>query len=236
MFGADVYWREQSESGIPAGDDWLTPRERERASGLRCEKRRRDWRLGRWTAKTALAVYWRLPSDCHTLAGLEIRPAASGAPLVFLDDEPATVAISLSHRSGRAVCAVAPAGTALGCDLEFIEPRTEAFAADYFTAEEQSLVRSASISQRAPLLALLWSGKESALKALGEGLRLDTRSVNVQPAGFLHPVSSEQWHSLSASCNGSQVFHGWWHADVNFVRTLLAVPPPAYFVSQIMPG
>ena len=64
---------------------------------------------------------------------------------------------------------------ALGCDLEVIEPRSEEFVADYFTTEEQKMVSQAPIADRSKLLALLWSAKESALKALREGLRFDTR-------------------------------------------------------------
>ena len=69
----------------------------------------------------------------------------------------------------------------MGCDLEMIEPRSDAFVADYFTVEEQALVARASAADRSRLLALLWSAKESALKALRAGLRLDTRCVIVIP-------------------------------------------------------
>ena len=66
------------------------------------------------------------------------------------------VTISLSHRSGAAICAVAPAGVDLGCDLEVIEPRSEAFVADYFTVDEQALVaqvvRGGPVPARDPAL------------------------------------------------------------------------------------
>ena len=78
-------------------------------------------------------------------------------------------------------------GAELGCDLEIVEPRSDAFIADYFTAEEQALIERTSAADRSLLLALLWSAKESALKALRAGLRLDTRSVIVRPvAAPLH--------------------------------------------------
>jgi 4'-phosphopantetheinyl transferase len=63
-----------------------------------------------------------------------------------------------------------------------IELRSDAFVADYFTAEEQPLVaRASSPVDGLRLLAPVSSGKESALKALREGLRLDTRCVIVMP-------------------------------------------------------
>jgi len=69
----------------------------------------------------------------------------------------------------------------MGCDLEIIEPRADSFVADYFTAEEQKMVAGADATDRDLRVTLLWSAKESALKALGEGLRMDTRCVAVAP-------------------------------------------------------
>ena len=173
------YWLEQSEADLPAGNDWLSASEVERLNAMRFPKRRADWRLGRWTAKRAVSAYLNMLGDHQALPNIEIRPAASGAPEAFIADRPASAAISLSHCNGNALCAVAPFGTALGCDLELVEPRSDAFVADYFTAEEQELVAQASAADRSFFSTLLWSAKESALKALHEGLRLDTRSVTV---------------------------------------------------------
>ncbi len=175
-----VYWLEQTEADVPPQNDWLGAGEIARLNALRFPKRRADWRLGRWTAKRAVSIYRNAPTDPRAFACIEVRPAASGAPEIFLDREPAAVVISLSHRNGVAMCAVAPPETELGCDLETIEPRSDAFITDYFTSDEQSFVAQAPATERFRLLALLWSAKESALKALREGLRLDTRSVTVR--------------------------------------------------------
>jgi 4'-phosphopantetheinyl transferase len=148
--------------------------------------------------------------------------------------KPAPICISLSHCAGIAVCAVAPHGAALGCDLEVIEVRSEAFVADYFTAEEQALVAQAPASDRPRILALLWSGKESALKALRAGLRLDTRSVLVMPAEegeecLRDPAEElrvDGWHPLRVHYWHDHVFHGWWQETGSLLRTLVAAPPP----------
>jgi 4'-phosphopantetheinyl transferase len=108
--------------------------------------------------------------------------------------------------------------------LEIIEPRSEAFVADYFTVEEQALVAQASAVDRSRLLALLWSGKESTLKALRTGLRLDTRSVVVAPDGGL---DLNGWSRLRVQYAGSRVFHGWWQQSDDLLRTVVAAPPPA---------
>ncbi len=139
----DVYWLERSAADLPAHNDWLSASDRTRLEGMRFAKRRDDWRLGRWTAKLAVAAYLDLPTDLRALAEIEVLPAPSGAPEVFLANQPAEVTISLSHRDGVAICAVADSGVDLGCDLEIVEPRSDAFVNDYFTPEEQALVAQA---------------------------------------------------------------------------------------------
>ncbi|SPE27306.1 4'-phosphopantetheinyl transferase [Candidatus Sulfopaludibacter sp. SbA6] len=225
----DVYWLEQTEANVPAEDDWLSESEAAHLSGLLVPKRRADWRLGRWTAKRALAACLKLPTDTQGLKRLEIRPAPSGAPEAFLADQPAGVRISISHRAGSAVCSVAMSDAALGCDLELIEPRSYAFTADYFTTEEQVLVSRSSVADRPRLIALIWSAKESALKALQTGLRLDTRCMAVSPTDAVRgwvQHAPEDWRPLEVRYAGGQSFHGWWRHAGNFLLTLVAAPPP----------
>jgi 4'-phosphopantetheinyl transferase len=224
----DVYWLEQTATDVPVENDWLNASEAVRLNGLRFPKRRADWRLGRWTAKRAVAVCLNLPLDRHTLAGIEIRPAPSGAPEVFLANTPAHATISLSHREGTAVCAVVLSTAALGCDLEMIEQHSDAFVADYFTTEEQKLVADTPAVDRLRLLALLWSAKESMLKALHAGLRLDTRSVIVSPVheDEADECAADAWHPVRVSGANGEIFHGWWRHTDDLLRTVVAAPPP----------
>ena len=74
-------------------------------------------------------------------------------------------------------------------------------------------------------VAALWSAKESALKALQEGLRLDTRSVSVRPSGWAGEV--DRWYPLQVHCEHGEVFDGWWQRADNLVRTMVARPKPA---------
>jgi 4'-phosphopantetheinyl transferase len=218
-----IYWLEQAVSDVPPGDGWLGQREAERMRGLHFAKRRADWRLGRWTAKRAVAAYLRLPRDPDALAGIEILPAPDGAPEAFLASLPASVVISLTHSQGRAVCAVAPPGTALGCDLEKVEPRSDAFLADYFTDREREMAIRGGVNDGARVATLVWSAKEAALKALRTGLRRDTRSVEVEVCA----VSEDGWRRLAVRDAGGGVFQGWWLDDGGFVLTLVAEPPLA---------
>ena len=233
----DVYWLEQTEADVLAGNQWLSAREMLCFAGMRFAKRRTDWRLGRWTAKRALAAHLNLPTDPSALANIEIRAASSGAPEVHLLNHTTQVTISLSHSAGTAICAVARSGTDLGCDLEMVESRSHSFLADYFTATEQALVEQACAEERPLLVTLLWSAKESALKALHEGLRLDTRCMDVSlvdtaPAREQRrrdscPVSlldhtSNSWSPLRVRYASARLFRGWWRHSDHMVRTIVS--------------
>ena len=219
----EVYWLEQTEVDLPATNDWLSSSEIIRQDGMRFAKRQADWRLGRWTSKHAVALYLNLPCDPQSLANIGIQPAPSGAPDVFISGRPARVAISLSHRGGVAACVVGPAEVELGCDLEIVEPRSDAFISDYFTEDEQAWIKRTPEADRQLLLALLWSAKESALKALRTGLRLDTRDVRVLQSPHFEDRDG-RWHPLQVSTNG-QTFHGWWQNTGELLRTFVAQPP-----------
>ncbi|MFI5087020.1 MAG: 4'-phosphopantetheinyl transferase family protein [Terriglobales bacterium] len=147
------------------------------------------------------------------------------APQVMLATGPAPAEISLSHRGGVAMCAVAGPDAAIGCNLEIVEARSPAFIRDYFTDEEQMEIARALASHQRSLVAALWSAKESALKALQEGLRLDTRSVSVRLSGWADEV--DRWYPLQVDCEHGEVFHGWWQRAGNVVRTMVARPKPA---------
>lgn len=219
----DVYWLEQTEADVPTENDWLSGREILRLSGLRFNKRRNDWRLGRWTAKRALAVRLGVPAQPPVLKKIEVLTSPSGAPEVFVAKKPADLTLSLSHRAGRAACVVARSRVELGCDVEVIEPHSNSFVGDYFTHEEQELFARAPAEDRSQLLALLWSAKESTLKALREGLRLDTRCVIVKPEARF---DLRGWSPLQVRYTTGHVFRGWWQCEEGVVRTLVADPAP----------
>ncbi len=238
----NVYWMEQSAFDVPEENDWLSPDELLHMDAMRFVKRRSDWRLGRWTAKLAVGAYFGLEDRHSRLASIEIRNAPGGAPETYLEGKPAELRISISHRAGLSVCAVAHPDLALGCDLEVVEPRSDAFVTDYFTDEEQDLLTKTQPRYRAFLVTLLWSSKESALKALREGLRLDTRSLVVSPdeSGWLvdregkrfprnsnfhsHVGPAFQWHPMQIRFKEGKDFRGFWRYNGQFLRTIVGSP------------
>jgi 4'-phosphopantetheinyl transferase len=186
-------------------------------SGLRVDKRRLDWRLGRWTSKTAVAAW--LGVDPRRI---EVLAAADGAPEAWLDGDLAPVSVSLSHREGRALAAVTDAPAAIGCDLEVVEPRSEAFVREWLTALEQVAVAPLPPPARDRAVNLLWTAKEAAAKVRREGLRLDVRNAGVE----LHDGGSG-WQPLAVRWPEGIRTAGWWRDAGVWLMTIAGVPAPA---------
>jgi 4'-phosphopantetheinyl transferase len=223
----------QRSDDVPEDDWWLTPVERAVVEGLRVPMRRTSWRLGRWTAKGALAVMaasgladFGNGPEILDRSDIEIRSGEDGAPRAFAWGKPLPVALSISHRAGLAACLVAGPEAAVGCDVELVEGRSEGFLADYFTDREVATVKAAPPSRRALLVVLMWSAKESMLKALHTGLRSDTRSVEVEPDAAQD--LGERWQALLVRERASgRRCTGWWRRHASHVLTVVADPPLA---------
>jgi 4'-phosphopantetheinyl transferase len=201
---------------VPEHDAWLTEAERGWLSSRRFPKRRMDWRLGRWAGKGAVML--ALGSPPLRRDQVEIMAADGGAPaLCFLPPNGwPHVSLSLSHSEGVGFAAARPGYVRLGCDVEAIAPRSEAFVSDYFTAAEAARIRedTTDVAARA---TLLWSAKESALKAIGEGLRVDTRAVEVEGA---FPPLDGAWSSVTVA-HAAATFRGWWRRKAGFAWSVV---------------
>lgn len=213
----DTSWLARGEAGLPAGDAWLSAAERERAAGMRFSKRRTEFLVARWTAKQALSLVHPGPGPAPER--FEVRHHSTGAPEAYLDGAPLDIGISLTDRAGWAVCLLGHGR--IGCDLELVEPRGEAFVRDYFTPAERRFIGHDDLRAN-----LLWSAKESALKVLRTGLRRDTRSVEVSAADAPDPG---RWAPLSVTAVEGAVFPGWWARYGAFLLTVASereIPPP----------
>ncbi len=226
----DTGWLHRRRADVPAGELWLGPRERAVAARLVIDKRRQDWRLGRFTAKAALAAWLGVAPE-----RIEILAAADGAPEAWLDGTRVPVSVSLSHRGDRALAAVTAAGAdggaATGCDLELIEPRSDAFIADWLSLSEQRAVRSCHAGDQPLLANLLWSAKEAASKVRRLGLVLDVRHAVVTVHGFERHdrwAGATAWRALRVDWDDhahSPTF-GWWRADDDHVMVVAGEPAP----------
>jgi 4'-phosphopantetheinyl transferase len=211
-------WLVSAASELPSGEDWLSARERRVLDGLAYEKRRGDWLLGRWTAKRALAARLAAPLD-----RFEVIAAEDGAPEPLLDGAPAPAALSISHRGGRALATVARAGTALGCDLELIEPRSPAFLREWLAQAEREAVERAGPAGGVLLANLLWCAKEAAAKARRGGLRLNVRRAVVSLGE--ERDGDDDWRALRVRWEeDGETASGWWREEPGWVMAVVTEP------------
>ncbi len=206
-------WLTRGLAEVPAGEAWLGPLERTALAGLVIEKRRADWRLGRCAAKAAVATFLAVDPG-----RVEVVAAPGGAPVPRLDGARAGVELSLSHRAGRALAVLATRGRGVGCDLELVEPRSTAFIEQWLAPAERALVRGVPSGERAWMANLIWSAKEAAAKARGEGLRLDVRRAEValgEPSG-----GADDWRPLRVEWRDGRS-DGWFRHEPTWVMTVV---------------
>jgi 4'-phosphopantetheinyl transferase len=206
---SEVGWLTVAADEVPRQDHWLHATERPSLARYSMPRRRADWRLGRFAAKRVLSAWLDVDPD-----RLAVLAAADGAPEAFLDEAPAPVSLSISHREGRAVVAVVDRPAAVGCDLELIETRSDAFVLTWLAVEERAGVEGLAGPQRALAVNACWTAKEAALKVVREGLRVDARDVVVTPVDARHGSSWRPVHvelrSIDTTVHGaSRVMFGY---------------------------
>lgn len=226
----DVCLAAAPASSLPEDDGWLTAAEGTILGRFRFSKRASDWRLGRWVAKEAVVAALRAgaggaSSGLPGRAEVEIMAGPGGGPRarILAPGEWPGVTVSLSHAGGMGFAAALVGAWRLGCDVEEVAPRSAEFVSDYLTEVEAGWVRAggADLHARANLV---WSAKESALKALGEGLRKDTRSVVVQVDDVPASLGAGGWFRLRVAVEGGRVFSGMALRDDLRVWTVVGSP------------
>ena len=208
--------------------DFLNEAELDVFKPLKTEKRRRNWLMGRLAGKLLIAELARGKTGRPiALDEITILPHADGRPIVSLPLElrlPA-ITLSISHSRDRAFCAaVEGENRPIGADTEHNEPRSDGFADEYFTPLEMQFLSAAPPEQHDWLINAIWSGKESALKAIRRGLTEDTRIVSCLP----HPVMAEstKWLPMRIVWTEARVtetmpsLSGLWRVDGAYVMTL----------------
>lgn len=203
---------------------------------MRFPKRRREWLLGRWTAKNLLR---QCDPACAglALADIAVENEPAGAPYLLIQaGERWPGSLSLSHRGDLAVCALTlQPGRSVGIDLEKVEPRTEEFILDYFTPAEIERIAAGSPELHERWVALTWSIKEALLKLAGIGLRLDTRKIElVRADGFDREAVGTGWQAIEVKAPDlpwTGDLSTWWQSyGDGYVVTLAAAGRPAEII------
>jgi 4'-phosphopantetheinyl transferase len=202
----------------------LSPGEKKKWLSLRFEKRRNEWWLGRWTAKQL----FRFSSPQHQILALdsfEVMNEPGGAPYyASVEGEKYPVNLSISHRGRKAFCALTfDSQLRIGADLECIEPYPDNFVETYFTRNEAERIRMCCPDHRDLWVVLTWSVKEALLKALGLGLRLDTRLFEVQNITSVEANNSD-WGTVDVKLytSESRYWRVWWKKQSDIILTLAA--------------
>ncbi len=206
--GGEVLWLVSAAADDPALAAGVAPGsllaadEAARLATLKIAKRRRDWLLGRATAKALLQAWLAQEIVAPSAANLIIHSETTGVPTPWLADSrgraPLPVSLSISHCDGHALCALidrrgAATAVSLGADMEKVEPRAGSFVADYFTPGEVAQVQRATDADHDAVVTAVWSAKEAVLKAVQLGLSVDTRAVDIDLGG--RPPSHD-WQPL----------------------------------------
>ncbi|MBN1581390.1 MAG: 4'-phosphopantetheinyl transferase superfamily protein [Anaerolineae bacterium] len=239
---------------------FLSATERQVYAGFKVEKRRREWLLGRWTAKQLLrrsqVAYAKLP-----LTAITVGNDADGAPYLAVatrsesgnperaDTDPydsrlhltaemerLPICLSISHRGDKAFCALSDSHR-IGADIERVEARQPVFVHDFFTEGENARIWRLQTRIRDTAITVMWSAKESVLKVLREGLRIDTRRVEVthiygleqDSQGPDDTLSADGWRAVQVKCMlpDTPRFAAWWRPESDDVLTLAAALPDA---------
>jgi 4'-phosphopantetheinyl transferase len=208
--------------GVAGGEpppEVLSVKESEILGNLRFAQRRRKWLIGRLAAKTLIARELGVDPRAVTIAN-----DPSGAPYAEIEGEGRLVRpLSISHRAGWGMAGLGDPGVAaLGVDMETVEPRSDGFLADFFSPDEIAIV-GRSGGERDLVIARTWSAKEAALKALGVGLRADTRAISVGVAG----EGRAEWLPIDVATAGDLAFGGpakaYWQMGAGYVLTAVVV-------------
>lgn len=108
---------------------------------------------------------------------------------------------SLSHSGGHAICAQAPAGWAVGADLERMRARDEPRLAEWICSPaEQEALLALEDTMRREYFYLLWTLKEAFIKAAGLDFPADMASVGLMPdacGGWRLRAPSGEWRARS---------------------------------------
>ncbi len=152
----------------------LAPEERERAARFVVEAPRRRFVAGRALLRTVLAA-----STGQAASELDIAADGRGRP--YLVGVPENV-FNVSH-SGDRVVVVSASGGRIGVDVEELRPIAQAdhLARRFFAPREADAVLSADGARRDHIFLHVWTCKEAWLKAVGLGITVPLRAVEVDP-------------------------------------------------------
>lgn len=173
----DLWWMEIDELRDSANDPegLLDAGERERARGMREAAARQQFVAGRFLLRQLLGRY--LGADPRSLT---FAYGENGKPHLEGDREGGGIGFNLSH-SARLVVAAFVRGAPVGVDVEALRPilRADLLSTRFFAPSETRWLQRLPPDRRERAFLHLWTSKEAILKAMGTGLSVPLREVEV---------------------------------------------------------
>ena len=156
----------------------LSADEHSRASRFHFARDRRRYTVSRALLRLLLARYLERPAR-----QIEFDYSEQGKPLLRTGSTKDELSFNLSHSEDLVVYAIART-PAIGVDVEHVRPHVDvdALAQVVLTPAEQEILRRVRQADRHRSFVVLWTLKEAYLKALGLGLSLPPRSVDLTTA------------------------------------------------------
>ena len=165
-------------------------------------KRQQDRLAGRRAAHQLLQqiqIHSPIHNDEHG------RPIVSQRPDIY---------VSITHRDGQGLATISP--YPIGIDEENIAARSNAFLRQWFTASERSLAGDSPLHQ-----TLIWCTKEAVSKALGRGLKLSTKDMEIVA---IHPLSCTiRLHNEAAHLLGSRTLQSYWFTQQHQIISIVQI-------------
>lgn len=174
-------WQTNLDDPAPDGGALLRTlsiHEQERARRFVFEQHRRRYLAGRAWLRSVLGAYLHTsPSE------VPLAATAHGKPCIAAEANRDGLQFNLSHCNRLVLLAVA-AGREIGVDLQTILPDVSwpDVAERFCTSDEWEFVHAMPPPMHAPAFAEIWTRKEAAGKAVGEGLTSRIFSIAVGPA------------------------------------------------------
>jgi 4'-phosphopantetheinyl transferase len=164
-------WRADLQDADDAVLELLSAAERERAAAILDDRSGLLWARSRGVLRALLGSY--LNVDADTLR-FDVDPHGKPSlPADFHDAAVGAVSFNLSHSGAMALYAIAPAGLAVGVDVQVADRQVDAvaLARRVFGAAAASDLQALAVEDAQREFLRLWVRHEAALKCSGTGFR-----------------------------------------------------------------
>jgi 4'-phosphopantetheinyl transferase len=194
-----VWWARATDVSPPLRE-LLDPAEGRRLAAFQRQADGDRFTVGRALLRLALVECLGLsPQEVNLVSRCGLCGAPHGKPRLTHRLSP--VELSISHSGDRVVVAFM-LGTPVGVDVEQFRPDlpVDELVGKVLSAPEERRLRRWEPACRMPAFLTSWTRKEAVVKATGEGIRADLRSIEV--SGLGEPARLLAWAGSPASLLG----------------------------------